>query len=507
MLAGEKTGRVFGSENASDELIVGLKLFSGGPGEPIVIDQVIAETPADWAQLETGDAIIRVNGSDLEDAADFLRRAKQGEWGRTLQLDVLRSQETMQITLELMTFSEMQADRDSRQPANARELGKPKSKKTDNLFSDPQQRRGKEDKAGERKSELQRLMERARKNGGRMEIDRSRLLDLNARLGKRMNKLSTAGGRMKDAWSMRFSEAFSDYASRYSRAIYPVLVTGKITTLAVVVSEDGHLVTKASEIDGRKFQVVLRDDLKVEAESIAINRDDDLALIKINPSKAELFPVDFVTQASPASPKGTLVCCVNNTPDTLAGFGVVSVGVRALNGSSGAILGVEVRANEEGLEVTQLSPASPAAAAGIQNGDIITEFDGECLSSAEALASAVAAHMPDEQICLNVVRGNVELSITVTLGNRSKLAPMAGNREQDFDKLSASLSRRRWSFTMGIQHDCAIRPKDCGGLLLDLEGRIVGLNIARAGRIKSYALPSSLIARFIDDALHGNSKQ
>ncbi len=53
MLAGENKGRLFERENAPDELVVGLKLFSDLAGEPILIDQVIAETPADWAQLKS----------------------------------------------------------------------------------------------------------------------------------------------------------------------------------------------------------------------------------------------------------------------------------------------------------------------------------------------------------------------------------------------------------------------------------------------------------------------
>ena len=350
-------------------------------------------------------------------------------------------------------------------------------------------------------------MEAARKNGGRLKIDRNKLLELNARLGKRMNKLSPIGGRINDAWSSQFRQAFSEYASRYSRSLYPVMVTGRIASLAVVVSGEGHLVTKASEIEGRKFQVVIRDDVRREAEVIAIDRDDDLALLKIDPSNMELYPIDFAKDGSAESPKGTIVCCVNNLSDTLAGFGVVSVRARPLNGASGAILGVEVEPNEKGLLVTQFSAGSPAQAAGIQEADVITDFDGKSLVSAEELTSAVAAHLPGEQVRLNVIRAGAQLSLSVTLGNRSKLAPMAGNREQDLDKISAKLSRRRWSFTEGIQHDSAIRPKDCGGLMVDLEGRVVGLNIARAGRIKSYALPASLVARFVQRGVNEGSEQ
>ena len=34
---------------------------------------------------------------------------------------------------------------------------------------------------------------------------------------------------------------------------------------------------------------------------------------------------------------------------------------------------------------------------------------------------------------------------------------------------------------------------DCGGPLVDLDGAAVGLNIARAGRTESYALPADVV--------------
>jgi S1-C subfamily serine protease len=48
-------------------------------------------------------------------------------------------------------------------------------------------------------------------------------------------------------------------------------------------------------------------------------------------------------------------------------------------------------------------------------------------------------------------------------------------------------------FDRVIQHDTVLDPDECGGPVLDIAGRVVGLNIARAGRVVSYALPASLV--------------
>ena len=50
-------------------------------------------------------------------------------------------------------------------------------------------------------------------------------------------------------------------------------------------------------------------------------------------------------------------------------------------------------------------------------------------------------------------------------------------------------SDRRWGFSKVIPHDLGIAPTECGGPLVDLDGHCVGVNIARALRVASYALP------------------
>ena len=48
-------------------------------------------------------------------------------------------------------------------------------------------------------------------------------------------------------------------------------------------------------------------------------------------------------------------------------------------------------------------------------------------------------------------------------------------------------------FQRVIQHDTFLEPDECGGPVLDTGGRVIGINIARAGRVVSYLLPSTLV--------------
>jgi S1-C subfamily serine protease len=60
----------------------------------------------------------------------------------------------------------------------------------------------------------------------------------------------------------------------------------------------------------------------------------------------------------------------------------------------------------------------PAAKAGLQNGDKITEIDGRKITKSDDVSAAVAARKPGEQAKVVVERGNDRRTLTVDLGTR-----------------------------------------------------------------------------------------
>ena len=207
-----------------------------------------------------------------------------------------------------------------------------------------------------------------------------------------------------------------------------------------------------------------------------------------------------------------MCCSIVNDASNTAGFGVVSVSARALNGNTSAFLGAACKNNEDPASVVidKIGPASPAELAGLKVGDIIETIEmpsGESftLRTAKELDEAVKTRLPDDKVKFNIRRGDRWLTLPVTLGDKSKVVIMPGAREQAADTTSTKKSRRRWNFTTGIQHDCGIQPKDCGGVLVDLDGNIIGINIARAARIRSFAIPVDTAAEFVKNAIDGLS--
>jgi serine protease Do len=51
-----------------------------------------------------------------------------------------------------------------------------------------------------------------------------------------------------------------------------------------------------------------------------------------------------------------------------------------------------------------------------------------------------------------------------------------------------------------LEHDTILQPNQCGGPLVDLDGQVVGINIARANRVATYAIPAR-VARPLLEAL------
>lgn len=71
-----------------------------------------------------------------------------------------------------------------------------------------------------------------------------------------------------------------------------------------------------------------------------------------------------------------------------------------------------------GVAVEKVVENSPAAAAGLRDGDVILKFNGEAVTSAGKLTRLIAEVSPDHQATVTVLRGGSEQDITVTIGKR-----------------------------------------------------------------------------------------
>jgi serine protease Do len=350
------------------------------------------------------------------------------------------------------------------------------------------------------KSKLQEYQQEAKEQGGRIKLSREALRELRAGIANRTEALAPSGGsRIKDSWSTQWIEAFRTPGSQLSASVHRVFVNDRCRAMATAVDESGLLVTKLSEVKGKAFEVEVSPNKRRAGQVVHSDNTLDLAIVQVD--HVSLRPIDFHNTESEVA-KGRL-CAAVNASNQVAGFGTVSVASRPLDGKSGAFLGAQCESVLGGIRVTSVKPKSPAEQAGIQVNDLLTAVENEPLMTQKQLMDQVQVHLPGEVLRFDVKRDETYLSLAVKLGDGAKLAPMPGSREQGTDSMSTMMSKRRWYFAQGIQHDCSIAPQDCGGPLIGLDGKVLGINIARAGRIQSYAIPIGLVQRMVADFRKG----
>jgi serine protease Do len=74
--------------------------------------------------------------------------------------------------------------------------------------------------------------------------------------------------------------------------------------------------------------------------------------------------------------------------------------------------------NIKGVQLNGLSSSGPAALAGVEEGDIVIEFDGTPIRTTSELVLRVRRAIPYSNVKIIVIRGSKELEISVKMGKR-----------------------------------------------------------------------------------------
>jgi S1-C subfamily serine protease len=76
-----------------------------------------------------------------------------------------------------------------------------------------------------------------------------------------------------------------------------------------------------------------------------------------------------------------------------------------------------------GAEVTNVVPGGPAELAGVEQGDVITEIDGEVVNNADAVSSIINGKQPGDTVDIRVDRQGQDIGLTVKLQDRPPRTP------------------------------------------------------------------------------------
>jgi serine protease Do len=147
----------------------------------------------------------------------------------------------------------------------------------------------------------------------------------------------------------------------------------------------------------------------------------------------------------------------------------------------------------------------------LHDGDIITHLEGKPTPKIEdfgrvLMSSLYAAAKNGEAFDTSKpAHGNFAgepLQVTVLRGGESKMLNVLRVHSTIQGPLfwhMAPKSLRRDGFAVAFSIDARIRPDQCGGPVVDLDGRVVGITIARVDTTRTLVLPARVVRQVVDE--------
>ena len=279
--------------------------------------------------------------------------------------------------------------------------------------------------------------------------------------------------------------AFGEAVPLASSATVRVLSGGDDAALGIVLDSQGHVVTKASRLFGELACEI--GDEEHAATLVGVDKDHDLAVLKID--AGDLTPAAWRAGDVPAP--GSFVAAVG-PGKKLLGLGVVSAEPRKIRSLGEPVirrgwLGISLGGGDDGMAILRVMEDTPAEKAGLKPGDRVMQVNDTAVTTVEQAVQRISGTPAGQKLTLLVDRDGEQLQIEPTLAKPQTLKAPQDNWG------GGPFSARRWGFPTALPHDVVIHPDDCGGPLIDTDGKVVGINIARALRVTTYAIPADVV--------------
>lgn len=311
-----------------------------------------------------------------------------------------------------------------------------------------------------------------------------------------LGKAPKAANRDNERNGASVSAAARPLVARNAAATVRIMSGGKAIAMGTVVDPDGYIVSKASLLQG-SLVCRWKDGRELEAKIVGGDLADDLALLRVD---ARRLP-SIQWRRGPVPPPGSIVIAPGASDDSTT-IGVVSADQRKINGTMVPVarqgwLGVSLRSDETGVIAESVVHNSPADRAGLRSGDRIRAINGQEMTSPAQVTEAIRSAAPGSAVKISVRRDILPVVLSVTLGRQS----YTGSHTPEDGWGGGPFSERRWGFPFVLPHDIAVAPDQCGGPLLDTDGKAVGINIARALRVSTFALSADTVKKVVGDLI------
>jgi serine protease Do len=307
--------------------------------------------------------------------------------------------------------------------------------------------------------------------------------------------MSEEEGEAVAAQSQAFNEALTPALKDAAKSVVRLWSQERRLAYGTVVGDGSQILSKWSEVAKAKGGIIAdagENDTR-EVSVVTVYQDDDLVLMKIQGKP--LTPVKW----SLTSPQIGDFTMAPQPDGHLAAFGVVSVLERNLRETDTAFLGIgsDSEYRGEGVKITEVSSNTGAEAAGLKSGDIILKVGDRSISGLLELKNALTGVTPGSKIPLLVRSTQGEKRVEVMLGNRPNSKQYKGPQLQMMERMGGAISQKRDSFTLAIQSDMRPGPTQIGGPVVNLQGQVIGMTLARADRTRTFIMPAAAVSKLL----------
>ena len=527
LLDNQRWGRLSGASSGDPRRAVLGAVLDPESKEGVGLKEVQPKSPAAEAGLKAGDVILKFGGRPVATADELRARLGRTKPGRKVDLTYRRAEAESNTSVTLISeddlMKRMEGGADAPAPPAPGKEPAPGTAPPDakNPLKDMMEKLRKDGQQNDGKIELQlgpqeleaMLREMLEKQGvAREKLKAANLLELLGML-QGQNPDGTPGpkfegldqvrellGLMDPALQRKLEDQFRGMldgqrpgSAEAAKATF-VLRDGKRPRkpvgLASGVNADGWLLAKASEIT-RAGEL----QCQVKGEWLAAKvqrtwKEHDLALVKIEAK--DLPVVQWSDQELPVV--GSFITAAAPSGEDPTAIGVVSVAARNQQEQGRGFLGVQVAADAKGLKIGDVVAASPALQAGLQRDDRVIEVDGKKPDSIFNFTKLISEHKAGDKVNLKLQRGADVIDKEIALGDRATIPGAKTDRRADrMDSMGSTVSKRRGDFANILQTDFPLDSNQCGGPVTDLDGHVIGLVIARSGRVETMVLPSATV--------------
>jgi len=307
-------------------------------------------------------------------------------------------------------------------------------------------------------------------------------------------QIPEADRRITEKQAGQFFRAIRAVTGEASKVVFKIYSFRNHIGYGISVGQ-GRLLAKWSEVAPRRQLAILDPTSGVKpVEIMGAYPDYDLVLLKVD----DLLAPAAQWEDDSELPEGSLLAAVR--PDAeAAGIGVKSVAARSLRSADQGFLGVQIdpRTLGAGVEINAVVRGSAAAEVGLQQGDVILEIEGQRVKGFQEVSTRLRRLRAGETPEILIARGGSEFSVSPKLQGSQDLKQPETLTLKKMNEGSGRANRVRDDFSIVVQSDMELSAVDTGLPVVDLEGRIIGMVIARAGRISTLILPGSEISELL----------